>query len=84
MTKEQLSFMFNKVINGFYIKKDILVTRQKVAGKKKFYVIDMRTDETKENCFNNIDELFDFKINGETIEQLIKDKKDLNVSNVWE
>lgn len=84
MTKEQLSFMFNKSVNGFYIKKDILITRQKVAGKKMFYIIDMRTDETKEMSFNNIDELFDAKINGETIELLLKDKKELNITNVWE
>lgn len=75
--------MFNHTINGFFIKKDILVGREKKAGKKVFLITDITLDEetNKPLVFNTIEDLLEYKIDGKKISDILADKKELNIDN---
>lgn len=79
MTKEQLSFMFNRVIDGFFIEPDVSIGREKRHGKKIYTVLDMRSDDIDEVEFKTIDELWEFKLNGERLGDLIEKLTELNI-----
>ena len=78
MTKEQLQFMYNHEIDGFYLKRDVWIGRQKKGGKKSYTLLDTRTDRIKEIKFETIDKLWEHKIDGETIGSIIEKLNELN------
>jgi len=83
MTKETLSMMFNKEINGFFIKKDILISREKIGGKKVFLITDISIDEeiNKPVKFNSIDDLFNYTIDNKKIADILSGCNALNIDN---
>lgn len=80
MTKEQLGFMFNEKINGFFIKKDVMITRNKVGGKKK-YMLSYLLEDGKDVVFNNVDELYDYELDGVKIGDILTPLTSLNIVN---
>lgn len=83
MTKEQLGFMFNEKINGFFIKKDVMITRNKVGGKKK-YMLSYLLEDGKDVVFNNVDELYDYKLDGVKIGDILTPLTSLNIVNEFQ
>lgn len=72
--------MFNEKINGFFIKKDVMITRNKVGGKKK-YMLSYLLEDGKDVVFNNVDELYDYELDGVKIGDILTPLTSLNIVN---
>ena len=90
MTKEQLAFMFNRTITGFFLEKDVSVYCEKRGGKKYFAIDDYSTyteEEIEKDIFHpvaefkSLDELWNFEYKGKKFADWVLPLEGLNIDN---